>query len=73
MVSVGKDITKFANETKSPKHDDFAKLLLITQERKQHNPCEFFFILPSPIQSPFTRCSLKQGGRIFKTIIEKLD
>ena len=38
MVSVGKDITKFANETKSPKHDDFAKLLLIAQERKQHIP-----------------------------------
>ena len=48
MVSVGKDITKFANETKSPKHDDFAKLLLITQERKQHIPVWILFHPPHP-------------------------
>lgn len=74
MVSVGKDITKFANETKSPKQDDFAKLLLITQERKQHIPVWIFSFPPPPFRGPFTSCSLKQGGRrSFRTIIEKLD
>lgn len=38
MVNVGKGITKFAKETKSPKYNDFAILLSVTQERKQGTP-----------------------------------